>query len=109
MSVLSNPTITISELKRILAQDGDRLEALVRNNIYGKPFGSDVYLPQSCRPSRAVLMFGYYAGSYLLFFDRDVLHCGADSYLEELCETGSVGFRSWRELIDFCMMLPEYF
>lgn len=41
MSVLSNPTITISELKRILAQDGDRLEVLVRHNIYGKPFGSN--------------------------------------------------------------------
>ena len=109
MSVLSNPTITISELKRILAQDGDRLEVLVRHNIYGKPFGSNVHLPQSCRPARATLMFGYYAGIYLLFFDRDVLHCGADPYLEELCKTGSIGFYSWRELIDFCLMLPEYF
>ena len=108
MSAFSNRTITITELKRILAQDGDRLEALVRHNIYGKPFGSNVYLPQSCRPARVVLMFGYYAGTYLMFFDRDVLHCGANPYLEELCKTGSIGFYSWRDLMDFCMMLPEY-
>lgn len=44
MRTQSKPIITISELKRILAQDGDRLETLVRNNIYGKPFGSNVYL-----------------------------------------------------------------
>ena len=106
---LTEPVFTIPQLKRLLAENGDALETLIRLSPGGYSRGFNVYLPQTCRPSRNKLLFAYYAGSYLMFLENDVLYCGADPYLAALCESGSVRANDWGDLMDFCLMLPEYF
>ena len=108
MRLLSEPVISMAEFKRILAREGDTLEVLVKHGPREYLRGFNVYLPGSCRPSRARVLFAYYAGSYLMFFENPVQYCGANPYLETLCSTEAVRADDWGDLMDFCLMLPEY-
>lgn len=109
MRTMPEPVITIPEMKRILAQDGDALEYMVKASGIRCSYGYSVYLPQTCSPSRNKLLFAYCAGSYLMYLENDVQYFGADPYLETLCRAGSVRADDWGDLMDFCLMLPEYF
>ena len=109
MRTLSEPVITIPEMKRILSRDGDALECIVRASGIRCAYGYNVYLPQTCRPARNKLLFAYCAGSYLMYLENDVQYFGADPYLETLCRSGSIRADDWSDLMDFCLMLPEYF
>lgn len=109
MKTMPEPVITIPEMKRILSRDSDALEYLVRASGIRCSYGYNVYLPQTCRPTRNKLLFAYCAGSYLMYFEHDVQYFGADPYLETLCRSGSVRADDWGDLMDFCLMLPEYF
>lgn len=109
MRLMPESVITISEMKRILSRDGDDLEYMVKTSSARCSYGYNVYLPQTCRPARNKILFAYYARSYLMFLENDVQYFGADPYMETLCRSGSVRADDWGDLMDFCMMLPEYF
>ena len=109
MRTMPEPVITIPEMKRILSRDGDALEYMVKTSGIRCSYGYNVYLPQTCRPTRNKLLFAYCAGSYLMYLEHDVQYFGADPYLETLCRSGSVRADDWGDLMDFCLMLPEYY
>lgn len=109
MRPMSEPVVTIPEMKRILSRDGDALEYMVKASGIRCSYGYNVYLPQTCRPTRNKLLFAYCAGSYLMYLEHDVQYFGVDPYLETLCRSGSVRADDWGDLMDFCLMLPEYF